>query len=74
MTQRYFARSASDHTDDWPGWFVADRQKGGLNATPVVARALGDDWPPGAVLTNRDYAQELADRANSLDGIARKGR
>jgi hypothetical protein len=29
MTDRYYARSASDQTDDWPWWFVADKQLGG---------------------------------------------
>jgi len=28
---RYYARSASDNTDDWPFWFIADREQGGLN-------------------------------------------
>jgi hypothetical protein len=72
MTQRYFARSASDHTDDWPFWFVADRQKGGLNVTPAVAAALGHDWPHGAVLTDRESARELADSGNALVGISRE--
>ena len=26
-----FARSASNHTDDWAYWFVADRDHGNLN-------------------------------------------
>lgn len=30
---RFFARSASDRTDDWPFWFVADADRDGLNVT-----------------------------------------
>lgn len=37
---RYFARSASDNTDDWPYWFVADSMKGGLNVTATLDRKL----------------------------------
>lgn len=31
--ESYFARSASDRSDDWPYWFVADRDKCDLNVT-----------------------------------------
>lgn len=37
MARRYFARSASDNTDDWPYWFVADGHKGGLNVTTQLS-------------------------------------
>jgi hypothetical protein len=33
MAERYLARSASDRTDDWPSWFVADRSRSNLNVT-----------------------------------------
>ena len=55
---RYYARSASDRTDDWPFWFVADEQRGGLNVTAEVAGT------PGAVLRAPWDAVKLAMRAN----------
>ena len=30
---RYLAHSASDRTDDWPFWYVADTTRGALNVT-----------------------------------------
>lgn len=38
---RYCAQSASDRTNDWPYWFVADRQKGGLNITFEALAKIG---------------------------------
>lgn len=65
---RYFARSASDKTDDWPFWFVADKQQGGLNVTNNL---LKDAYPEtnfkGKVLLTRTEAIELAKIANSHD-------
>ena len=37
---RYYARSASDKTDDWPFWFIADNNKGGLNVTVEILPEL----------------------------------
>ncbi len=35
---RYYARSASDKTDDWPFWYVADIERGHLNVTSTLLR------------------------------------
>lgn len=51
----YFARSASDRTDDWPFWFV---ESGGLNCM---------SGPGGAVLTSREVAEGLARAWNGSD-------
>ena len=64
MTPRYYARSASDRTDDWPFWFVADAQKGGLNVTAVLALQHLNHDAKGQTLCNRDYAEYLAIIAN----------
>lgn len=36
---RFYARSASDKTDRWPLWFVADSYQGGLNVTAGLVEA-----------------------------------
>ena len=64
MTARYYARSASDRTDDWPDWFVADTQKGGLNVTAVLARQHLNIDAKGQTLCSRRTAQHLAILAN----------
>ena len=64
MTARYYARSASDKTDDWPIWFVADRQYGGLNVTADLIRSIVDPTHDGATLTTRALAFAIADMAN----------
>ena len=52
---RYYARSASDNTDDWPFWFVADSQRDGLNVTAtLLQRFTGSPFPPQARQTPRD--------------------
>lgn len=66
MTPRYYARSASDKTDDWPWWFVADKYRGGLNVTQEVHKLLNLPMEPGAVLCVRAYAEQLAEEANKL--------
>lgn len=67
MTPRYYARSASDHTDDWPWWFVADKQLGGRNVTSEVSELLNRPRKfPGATLCAREYAEQLAEEANKL--------
>jgi len=55
---RYFARSASDHADDWPCWYVADRGMGNLN---VTARLIGRMFAEPAA------ARKIADAANAGD-------
>ena len=64
MTARYYARSASDRTDDWPYWFVADAQKGGLNVTAKLVRQHFNVDPKGAKLCTRGDAERLAILAN----------
>lgn len=64
---RYYASSASDRTDDWPFWFVADRNVGGINRTAELMDALGWQRRPGAVLTDRATAEVLAVDAKALE-------
>jgi hypothetical protein len=65
---RYYARSASDRTDDWPFWFVADSQRGGLNVTNELVR---EHFPklhrPGAVFLPREFAEGLAAAVNEKE-------
>jgi hypothetical protein len=65
---RYFARSASDKTDDWPWWFVADRQKGDLNVTAELLRMHVDQGHRGGVFLRHAAAVELAGMANEVRG------
>ncbi len=64
MSARYYARSASDRTDDWPYWFVADTQKGGLNVTAEIVRQHINQDPKGQTLCSRAIAEALAVIAN----------
>jgi len=66
MTARYYARSASNKTDDWPWWFVADKQRGGLNVTAEVCKLLEIPTKPGATLCSREDAESLTEEANKL--------
>lgn len=77
---RYFARSASDKTDDWPFWFVADRNRGDINVTADLIRAIIDPSHQGRVFALREDAKILANMANAMgredatddaDGLAR---
>jgi hypothetical protein len=43
MSVRFYIRSASDKTDAWPHWFVADSYQGGLNVTQTLRKLRGDD-------------------------------
>jgi hypothetical protein len=64
MSARYYARSASDRTDDWPYWFVADAQKGGLDVTAELVRQHLNVNPEGGTLCSRGDAERLAILAN----------
>lgn len=57
---RYYARSASDKTNDWPSWFVADRERSGLNVTVGLEPSLRGHLP----FVPRSVAEQLAERAN----------
>lgn len=62
---RYFARSASDRTDDWPLWFVADRRKSGLNVTlSLIEKAFGRHVV-GMPFLPREHAETLAEISNN---------
>jgi hypothetical protein len=65
LRQRFFARSASDRTDDWPFWYVADRRSGNLNVVVALAPELSGRLP----FLPRDAAIALADEANRAAGI-----
>jgi hypothetical protein len=54
----FVARSASDRTDDWPRWFVADRN--GINVVEYLAPELAGRLP----LVPRIEAERLAGVAN----------
>lgn len=60
MADRYYARSASDKTDDWPFWFVADRTQGDRNVTGTLLPSLRGRMP----FLPRDAAIKLAEIAN----------
>lgn len=61
---RYFARSASDCTDDWPFWLVADRQKSGLNVTVPLGEAIGLPMRGHLPFLYPHHAKALAKVAN----------
>ena len=61
--KRYHARSASDRTDDWPFWFVADQDQGGLNVTVALVPEMRGFMP----FLPRPIAEELARFANEGD-------
>lgn len=65
---RHFPRSASDRTDDWPFWFVADRQAGGLNVTADLIRKHVNQDHVGGVFGSREQIEMLADVANAEAG------
>jgi hypothetical protein len=62
--RRFYARSASDKTDNWPFWFVADEKRGGVNVTGELCETLRIHRAPGANLGARWDMVELAMRAN----------
>lgn len=57
---RYYARSASDKTDEWPLWYVADRHQSGLNVTKTLAPEQVGYLP----FVSKDAAQKIAETAN----------
>lgn len=61
---RYYARSASENTDDWPFWFVADDERGGLNVTAEMIREHINPNHGGGVFLPDWEAVKLAMRAN----------
>ena len=70
MADRYFARSGSDRTDDWPFWFVADKLRGGLNVTAEMAPRVFPDWVKGCVLTRRSIAEKIAATINQGEPLS----
>lgn len=52
----FYARSASDNTDDWPFWYVAGPDKR-LNVLSFKDQG-------GAKFTSRKRAEEIAEAAN----------
>ncbi len=60
MADRYYARSASNRTDDWPYWYVADRERGNLNVTVELRPEMLGYLP----FLPRDMAEKLAANAN----------
>lgn len=67
MSDRFFARSASDRTDDWLFWFVADRNRGGLNVTADLVRQHINGDHGGQTLTTKECAVRLAGIANAAE-------
>lgn len=57
--RRFFARSASDRTDDWPNWYIADRAKGELNVTREKAAEVGVGLPELALFVSRNTAERI---------------
>ncbi len=65
----YFARSASDGTDDWPFWYVAETHNPRLNVLRKAwEAATGEELRAGAVLTDKQSALWIADTANAKLG------
>lgn len=62
---RYYARSASDKTNQWPYWFVADSKRGGLNVTAELIRQHINPAHKGAVFLRDWNAVKLALTANA---------
>jgi hypothetical protein len=58
LHKKYYARSASDKTDDWPLWFVANQQ--GINVTVQLFPELSGRLP----FVPKHVAVLLADVAN----------
>jgi len=69
--RRYYARSASDRTDTWPFWFVADSSKGSANVTADIIRQHICPTHNGGVFVPRGQALALADVANASEGYTR---
>ena len=74
MSDRYYARSASNHTEDWPFWLVADRKLGGLNVTAELVRAhIDPEHFIGGTLCTREEAEYIADLANKIEAGGDRG-
>lgn len=56
------ARSASDHTDEWPFWYLTDDQPPDRNKTAEAFHALhGEEWPPLLPFVDRETATKWAE-------------
>jgi len=74
MSDRYYARNASNHTEDWPFWLVADRKLGGLNVTAELVRAhIDPELPIGGTLCTCEEAKYIADLANKIEAGGGRG-
>lgn len=67
MPDRYYARSASDRTNDWPVWIVCDRERGGVNVYGELGRKFEPLWQPGHVTCDREIAERVAELANAIN-------
>ncbi|MCA0401327.1 MAG: hypothetical protein LCH38_10985 [Proteobacteria bacterium] len=63
----FFARSASDKTDDWPFWFVARRDQPGRNVLVEAIKIAGFEYSGGWTLTCREAAELIAKEANKKE-------
>ena len=57
---KYTARSASDRTDDWPFWFIADER--GLNVTVKLIQEMRGYLP----FLSREVAELIVTELNQL--------
>lgn len=64
---RFFARSASDRTDDWPFWYIADRSRGSLNVTIQLVPEMRGYMP----FLPRYVAEYVAQQANAGRNVCR---
>ena len=64
---RYYARSASDKTDNWPAWYVADSARGGLNVTGNLIRKHINPLHRGGVFLSGWDAVKLAIKSNRAE-------
>lgn len=67
---RYYARSASDRTNDWPFWFVADKSRGGLNVTAELIRQYSYEpinrMAPVPILLSKKLARRLVEHIKEM--------
>lgn len=61
---RYAATSASSKTDDWPFWYIADTEKGGLNVLPAIYRKTTGIAMGSLPFTSKQHAKILEEEAN----------
>lgn len=68
MSNEFFARSASDKTENWPIWFVARKDAPSRNVLDKACEVAGIPRRAGAVLADKQTAIWIAEEANKAEG------